>query len=212
MKRYLILFVSLVVLSSCNEDKTTGGSIFEAYEDDIHIDMEIKIITHGDTPVWFNRDVKEIEFLLESVDSISLESIVLDGVIFSSLESNKLISQFEMKKKKSESVDYSVFSTKNLEILMENGVLNTLKIFPSENLVISGIPACELSITDAKKKFPKSYMVRNFYGDFYRAKLYDLSFENYDHLVLKISYTDFFIHFRFIDSKLIDLEINKLRT
>lgn len=209
MRKNISLLILILVYFSCKDEQRSEGVIFEAYEDNLLVDKEIHIITHGDTPVWYNKTMDEIQFLLKGINSIPQESIVISGMTLVSFEADEIVNQFQMNELKSESEDISIFTSKNLELIIENEDLNSIRLNPNENSSINGISVSKFNLADAKKYFPESYALRNYYGDNFRARLYELKFEYYDHLVLNISNTDFFVHLRFIDSKLKDIEINK---
>ena len=116
--------------------------------------------------------------------------------------------QFRLKKIESQDILFLSETKDSLRIVTIKERLAFLNLISLENVSLEGLPVNELSIAEVKKRFPKSYGARNFYGDGYRSNFYNRTFDSYDHVVLKISKTPYFLHLRFVDARLEDLEIN----
>jgi hypothetical protein len=179
-----------------------------AADDSSSVSMDIEVSTHGDTPVWVGKDIPEVEYLLGVLDSVALNSISIAKEPIQSLDVKPFIRQFGLKKTDSEGVLFLSEGNDSMRIVTIKEGLAFLNLISLEHVSLAGLPVNELRIAEVKKRFPTSYRARNFYSDGYKFKLLDRKFDSYDHVVLKISKTPYFLHLRFVDTQLEDLEIN----
>jgi hypothetical protein len=177
-------------------------------EDSTLSSPEIEVSTHGDTPVWVGKDIPEVEYLLGVLDSVALNSISIAKEPIQSLDLKLFILQFGLKKMDPDGILFLSEVNDSMRIVTIKERLAFLNLISLENIALAGLPVNGLRIAEVKKRFPTSYGARNFYGDVYRAKFFDRPFDSYDHVVLKISQTPYFLHLRFVDARLEDLEIN----
>ena len=208
MKTTLLCLFLLIFIVSCKNDPTAKEMVVVAADDSSSISLDIEVSTHGDTPVWVGKDIPEVEYLLGVLDSVALNSISIAKEPIQSLDTKPFIRQFGLKKTDSEGVLFLSEANDSMRIVTIKERLAFLNLISLENVVLAGLPVNELRIAEVKKRFPISYGVRNFYGDNYRANFFDRKFDSYDHVVLKISQTPYFLHLRFVDGQLEDLEIN----
>jgi hypothetical protein len=177
-------------------------------DDSSFVSLDIEVITHGDTPVWVGKDIPEVEYLLGVLDSVALNSISITKEPIQSLDLKLFILQFGLKKMDPDGILFLSEVNDSMRIVTIKERLAFLNLISLENIALAGLPVNGLRIAEVKKRFPTSYGIRNFYGDVYRAKFFDRPFDSYDHVVLKISQTPYFLHLRFVDARLEDLEIN----
>jgi len=208
MKTTLLCLFLLIFIVSCKNDPTAKEMVVVAADDSSSISLDIEVSTHGDTPVWVGKEIPEVEYLLGVLDSVALNSISIAKEPIQSLDTKPFIRQFGLKKTDSEGVLFLSEANDSMRIVTIKERLAFLNLISLENVVLAGLPVNELRIAEVKKRFPISYGVRNFYGDNYRANFFDRKFDSYDHVVLKISQTPYFLHLRFVDGHLEDLEIN----
>jgi hypothetical protein len=173
-------------------------------DDSSSVSLDIEVITHGDTPVWVGKDIPEVEYLLVVLDSVALNSISLAKEPIQSLDLKLFMLQFGLKKTEPEGILFLSERNDSMRIVTIKERLAFLNFISRENVSLEGLPVNELRIAEVKKRFPTSYGARNFYGDGYRAKIFNRTFDSYDHVVLKISQTPYFLHLRFVDGRLED--------
>lgn len=208
MKTILFCLFLLIFFVSCKSDPTTKEMVPVVADDSSSVSLDIEVSTHGDTPVWVGKDIPEIEYLLGVLDSVALNSISITKEPIQSLDLKLFILQFALKKTDSEGILFLSEGNDSMRIVTIKERLAFLNLISLENVSLAGLPVNELRIAEVKKRFPTSYGARNFYSDGYKFKLFDRTFDSYDHVVLKISQTPYFLHLRFVDTKLEDLEIN----
>lgn len=208
MRTTLLSLFLLIFFVSCKSDPTTKEMVPVVADDSSSVSLDIEVSTHGDTPVWVGKDIPEIEYLLGVLDSVALNSIFIAKEPIQSLDLKLFMLQFGLKKMDPEGVLFLSEVNDSMRIVTIKERLAFLNLISMENVSLAGLSVNELSISEAKKRFSKSYGARNFYGDGYRAKFFDRPFDSYDHVVLKISKTPYFLHLRFVDARLEDLEIN----
>lgn len=201
------LFI-LIFLLSCQSNPTTKDMVAIAADDSASFSRDFEVSTHGDTPVWVGKDIPEVEYLLGVLDSVALNSISIAKEPIQSLDLKRFMLQFGLNKTDPEGILFLSEGNDSMRIVTIKERLAFLNLISLENVSLGGLPVNELSIAEVKKQFPTSYGARNFYGDGYRAKFFDRQFDSYDHVVLKISQTPYFLHLRFVDGRLEDLEIN----
>ena len=208
MKTTLLCLFLLIFIVSCKNDPTAKEMVVVAADDSSSISLDIEVSTHGDTPVWVGKEIPEVENLLGVLDSVALNSISIAKEPIQSLDLKLFIRQFGLKKTDSEGVLFLSDANDSMRIVTNKEGLAFLNLISLEHVSLAALPVNELRIAEVKKRFPISYGVRNFYGDNYRANFFDRKFDSYDHVVLKISQTPYFLHLRFVDGQLEDLEIN----
>lgn len=208
MRTTLLSLFSLIFLLSCKSDPSTKEMVPVAADDSSSFSLDIEVITHGDTPVWVGKDIPEVEYLLGVLDSVALNSISIAKEPIQSLDLKLFMLQFGLKKTEPEGILFLSERNDSMRIVTIKERLAFLNFISRENVSLEGLPVNELRIAEVKKRFPTSYGARNFYGDGYRAKIFNRTFDSYDHVVLKISQTPYFLHLRFVDGRLEDLEIN----
>lgn len=208
MRTTLLSLFALILLFSCKSDPTSKEMVAVAADDSTSFSRDIEVITHGDTPVWVGKEMTEIENVLGDLDSVALKSISLSKKPIQSLDLKLFMLQIRLKKIESQDILFLSETKDSLRIVTIKERLAFLNLISLENVSLEGLPVNELSIAEVKKRFPKSYGARNFYGDGYRSNFYNRTFDSYDHVVLKISQTPYFLHLRFVDALLEDLEIN----
>jgi hypothetical protein len=208
MKTTLLCLFLLIFIVSCKNDPTAKEMVVVAADDSSSISLDIEVSTHGDTPVWVGKEIPEVENLLGVLDSVALNSISIAKEPIQSLDLKLFSRQFGLKKTDSEGILFLSEGNDSMRIVTIKERLAFLNLISLENVALTGFPVNELRIAEVKKRFPISYGVRNFYGDNYRANFFDRKFDSYDHVVLKISQTPYFLHLRFVDGQLEDLEIN----
>lgn len=208
MRTILLCLFLLIFIVSCKSDPTTKEMVPVAADDSSSVSLDIEVSTHGDTPVWVGKDIPEVEYLLGVLDSVALNSISIAKEPIQSLDLKLFILQFGLKKMDSEGILFLSEGNDSMRIVTIKERLAFLNLISLENVSLAGLSVNELSISEAKKRFSTSYGARNFYSDSYKFKLLDRQFDSYDHVVLKISQTPYFLHLRFVDGRLEDLEIN----
>jgi hypothetical protein len=208
MRTVLLCLFLLIFIVSCKSDPTAKEMVVVAADDSSSLSLDIEVSTHGDTPVWVGKEIPEVENLLGVLDSVALNSISIAKEPIQSLDIKPFIRQFGLKKTDSEGILFLSDVNDSMRIVTNKERLAFLNLISLENVALAGLPVNELRITEVKKQFPTSYGTRNFYGDDYRANFFDRKFDSYDHVVLKISQTPYFLHLRFVDTRLEDLEIN----
>ncbi len=208
MRTILLSLFILIFLLSCKSDPTAKEIVPVAADDSSSFSLDIEVITHGDTPVWIGKDIPEVEYLLGILDSVALNSISVTKEPIQSLDLKLFMLQFRLKRIESQDILFLSETKDSLRIVTIKERLAFLNLISLENVSLEGLPVNELSIAEVKKRFPKSYGARNFHGDGYRSNFYNRTFDSYDHVVLKISQTPYFLHLRFVDALLEDLEIN----
>ncbi len=208
MRTILLCLFLLIFIVSCKSDPTTMEMVPVVADDSSSVSLDIEVSTHGDTPVWVGKDIPEVEYLLGVLDSVALNSISLAKEPIQSLDLKLFMQQFGLKKTDPEGILFLSKGNDSMRIVTFKERLAFLNLISLENVSLAGLPVNKLRIAEVKKRFPTSYGARNFYGDGYRAKFFDRQFDSYDHVVLKISQTPYFLHLRFVDGRLEDLEIN----
>lgn len=208
MRTILLCLFLLIFIVSCKSDPTTREMVPVVADDSSSVSLDIEVSTHGDTPVWVGKDMPEVEYLLGVLDSVALNSISIAKEPVQSLDLKLFILQFGLKKMDPEGILFLSEGNDSMRIVTFKERLAFLNLISLENVSLAGLPVNKLRIAEVKKRFPTSYGARNFYGDGYRAKFFDRQFDSYDHVVLKISQTPYFLHLRFVDGRLEDLEIN----
>jgi hypothetical protein len=208
MRTVLLCLFLLIFFVSCKSDPTAKEMVVVSADDSSSISLDIEVSTHGDTPVWVGKDIPEVEYLLGVLDSVALNSISIAKDTIQSLDVKPFIRQFGLKKTDSEGILFLSEVNDSMRIVTIKERLAFLNLISLEHVSLAGLPVNELRIAEVKKRFPTSYGARNFYGDTYRANFFDRKIDSYDHVVLKISQTPYFLHLRFVDGRLEDLEIN----
>lgn len=208
MKTSLLCLFLLIFIVSCKSDPTAKEMVVVAADDSSSISLDIEVSTYGDTPVWVGKDIPEVEYLLGVLDSVALNSISIAKEPIQSLDLKLFMLQFGLKKTDTEGILFLSEGNDSMRIVTIKERLAFLNLISLEHVSLAGLPVNELRIAEVKKRFPTSYGARNFYGDNYRANFLDRKFDSYDHVVLKISQTPYFLHLRFVDARLEDLEIN----
>lgn len=208
MKTNLFCLFLLIFFVSCKSDPTSKDMVAIAADDSTSFSRDFEVSTHGDTPVWVGKEIPELEYLLGVLDSVALNSISIAKEPIQSLDLKLFMLQFGLNKTDPEGILFLSEGNDSMRIVTIKERLAFLNLISLENVSLAGLSVNELSISEVKKRFPTSYGARNFYGDGYRAKFFDRTFDSYDHVVLKISKTPYFLHLRFVDARLEDLEIN----
>lgn len=208
MKNPVLFLLILIVVIGCNrplnQDNSQLTDLNGLSEADAGSQLDLNPITHGDTPVWWGAmdDIDKLETLLNDLDEISVSDLEYRSVPVLGFSDEGQFSKVFSDFFRSDSIRDVRFKNDEGLVIFADGKIKFIELLSFENLSLSGLKMSEFTIVDAANKYPKSYGVRNFYGDTFRSRFYDGSPNSYDHLKLKVSGTNLNVHLRFTDQTL----------
>ncbi len=219
---YILLVLSVFGCSENDSnskiDPTNPEQPIAAFELDHDGEFEISKITHGDMPSWLalvkregdSLDMAKFIELIDDKDTLAFADLTYSGEFIWNKDLQFFITDFELNKQVQER-EISVYEGRGLRLSYVGDTLNSITISSLDKLKLKGKDITSYSIEDFKKMFPKSYSLRNYYGDGYQINFIEEAPESYDHLIVKTDSVGLFFHFRFVNGEIVDVEYDRDR-
>lgn len=207
----ILFFALILVLASCQErTQLKNNQTFGPFAGQDGGEININRFTRGDTPIWLGamEDIEQLKLLLEDLDILPLSALSYFGEPVLKRNPEELISYFDLDfVEPSIPTNNEFYESGNLGLSTKDGQIMSLTFKEIDKVFINGVSLSELDILSFKKNYPKSYHMRNYYGDSYMINFSDRVPEVYDFAILKIPEMGKKLQLRWIDGEIIDAKL-----